>query len=103
MAGMLEPRYDAGMSQALLTVEDVFDVNGRGLIVVPGPLQDEYTGPRQFPVTLRTPEGIERSATLTFEHMFQSPPPKEHRWVCLLRGVTKADVPFGTEVRATEQ
>jgi hypothetical protein len=90
------------MSQAFLTVEDVFDVTGRGLIVVPGPLQDEYTGPRQFPVTLRTPEGIERSAILTLEHMFQLPPPKEHRWVCLLHGVTKADLPVGTEVWSTE-
>lgn len=90
------------MSEVFLTVEDVFDITGRGLIVVPGPLQDEYDGPRQFPVTLRTPEGTELSATLTLEHMFQSPPPKEHRWVCFLRGVTKTDIPIGTEVWATE-
>ena len=69
---------------------------------MPGPLQNEYTGPRQFPVKLRTPAGIESSAVLTLEHMFQSPPPKERRWVCLLRGVTKADIPIGTEVRAVE-
>ncbi|MDK2767274.1 MAG: hypothetical protein KYX69_06090 [Sphingomonas sp.] len=90
------------MSKAFLVVEDVFDVTGRGLIVVPGPLQDEYAGPREFPVTLRTPEGIEHPATLTLEHMFQSPPPKEHRWVCLLRDVTKAGIPIGTEIWASE-
>jgi hypothetical protein len=90
------------MSEAFLIVEHVLAVTGRGLIVVPGFLQNEYTGPRQFPVTLRTPEGIERSATLTLEHMFQSPPPKEDRWVCFLSGVTKADIPIGTEVRAIE-
>ena len=86
------------MAKKLLTVEDVFDISGRGLIIVPGPLQSEYDGPRQFEVNLKLPGGTERSATLTLEHMFQSPPPKEHRWVCVLRGLTKCDAPIGTEV-----
>ena len=86
------------MAKMLLTVEDAFEISGPRLIVVPGPLQAEYEGPRQFAVTLKSPNGTERSATLTLEHMFQSPPPKEYRWVCLLRGLTKADVPLGTEV-----
>lgn len=66
--------------------------------MVPGPLQAEYNGPRQFAVTLKSPGSGEQSATLTLEHVFQSPPPKEHRWVCLLRGATKTDTPPGTEV-----
>ncbi len=41
---------------------------------------------------------MERPASLTLEHMLQSPTPKEHRWVCMLNGLTKADVPIGTQV-----
>jgi hypothetical protein len=84
--------------EIFLTVEDVFDIKQRGLIVVPGPLQAEYDGPREFPVLLKIPGGSDHHASLTLEHMFQSPPPKEYRWVCMLRGVTKADVPIGTQV-----
>jgi hypothetical protein len=86
------------MAKMLLTVEDAFEVSGRRLILVPGPLEAEYEGPRQFPVILKPPSGVQRSATLTLEHLFQSPPPKEYRWACLLRGVTKADAPPGTQV-----
>lgn len=90
------------MTELFLTVEDAFDITGRGLIIVPGPLQTEYDGPRQFPVTLRAPGKIDRNAELTLEHMFQSPPPKEYRWACLLRGVAKADVPIGTQIWTVE-
>lgn len=86
------------MSKAFLTVEDTFEITHQGVIIVPGPLQAEYDGPLQLPVLLKTPSGDERPATLTLEHMFQSPPPKEYRWICLLRGLNKTDVPVGTEV-----
>lgn len=88
------------MAKILLVVEDAFDIAGLGgLIVVPGPLQADYDGPRgEFAVTLKTPGGTKKSAILALEHMFQSPPPKEYRWACLLRGLTKADVPLGTEI-----
>jgi len=89
------------MADIFLTVEDVFEITGRGLIIVPGPFQAEYDGPRQFSVLLKVPGESERLAILTLEHMFQSPPPKEYRWVCLLRGVARADVPIGTEVWTT--
>lgn len=86
------------MKKLLLTVENAFEISGRGVIIAPGPLQAEYDGPRQLEVTLISPNGAEQSAILTLEHVFQSPPPKEHRWVCLLRGLTKAEVPLGAEV-----
>jgi hypothetical protein len=82
----------------LLTVEESFDITNRGLLVVPGPLETEYNGPRQFDVRLKLPSGDEKTASLTLEHIFQSPPPKEIRWACVLKGVSKSDVPIGTEV-----
>src|SRR5262245_49119406 len=32
-----------------LTVEDVFDIPSRGLVIVPGPLENSYVGPRESP------------------------------------------------------
>lgn len=87
------------MAEIFLTVEDAFEIT-RGLIVVPGPLEAAYRGPRQFRVLLKMPDGSEQLAELTLEHVFQSPPleEQEHRWVGMLRGMTKAAVPIGTQV-----
>jgi hypothetical protein len=88
------------MTTRILTVEDVFDIKGRGLVVVPGPLVDAYAGPRQIQVRLILPNGAERTASMRLDYVFQTPPPKEYRLACILRGVAKADVPIGTEVWA---
>jgi hypothetical protein len=90
------------MEAPFLTVEDTFDITDRGLIVVPGPLETECEGPARFPVLLERPDGKRLKAELTLEHLFQSPPPKEVRWVCLLSGMSKADVPVGTAIYRTE-
>jgi hypothetical protein len=87
------------MSQSkLLTVEDVFDIPGRGLIVVPGPLVDSFASPSEISVTLKRPDGqvIDATASITFH--FQTPPPKEHRFAVILKGPAKSDVPIGTEI-----
>jgi hypothetical protein len=86
------------MPTQILTVEDSFEITGRGVVVVPGPLEAEYSGPRGFAVRLVLPSGSEQEARLTLEHVFQTPPPTEHRYACLLRGLGKADVPVGTEI-----
>lgn len=88
------------LANRILTVEDVFDIKGRSLVVVPGPLVDAYVGPRQIPVRLMLPNGDERAASMRLDHVFQRPPPKEYRFECILLGVAKADVPIGTEVWA---
>jgi hypothetical protein len=31
-------------------------------------------------------------------HSFQTPPPKERRWACMFRELSKAEVPLGTEL-----
>jgi hypothetical protein len=88
------------MATLLLKVHDVFAITGRGLVIVPGPLEAEYSGPRKFTVRLKLPDGQEYDASMTLEFVFQTPPPKERRYACLLLGLSKADVPIGTEVWA---
>jgi len=86
------------MIARLLTVDDAFEITSRGIVVVPGPLEAEYAGSREFAVRLALPDGSEREALLTLEHVFQTPPPTERRYACLLKGLSKADVPIGTEI-----
>ena len=88
------------MAQRLLTVEDSFQTSSKdlGLIVVPGPLQDEYPGSSPIQVELRKPDGSTQRATLHVSWMFQTPPPKEYRWICHFRDLLKGDVPIGTEI-----
>jgi len=85
----------------LITVQDTFQITGRGLVVVPGPLREDVAGTENLPVELRKPSGERVLARLALTHTHQSPPaPPEiaRRWTSILRGVSKADVPCGTEV-----
>jgi hypothetical protein len=91
-------RKKIAMQSKLLTVEDVFDIPGRGLIVVPGPLPDSFGSPTEISVSLRRPDGQVLNATASITFQFQTPPPKEHRFAVILKGPTKSDVPIGTEI-----
>jgi hypothetical protein len=82
----------------LLTVEDVFDIPGRGLIVVPGPLAHSFAAPSEISVTLKRPDGRIINATASIRFYHQTPPPKEHRLAVILKGLAKSDVPLGTEI-----
>jgi len=82
----------------LLTVEDTFLVEGRGIIVAPKIPIESYGGQRSRVVTLRTPDGGERKASATLDVPFVSPPPLADYYLCLLAGLTEADVPIGTEI-----
>jgi len=87
--------------QRLTKIEDLFQVTGRGLIVVPGPLRSEVAGGADIPVELRRPDGSVLHARISLQHFFSSPPPPPHiaaQWGCVLSGVTKDEVPVGTEV-----
>src|SRR5262245_55545470 len=86
--GLLQSR----MATLILTVEDVFEITGRGLVVVPGPPENDYAGPREFVVRLVLPDGDEKVASIRLAHFFGSPPAKERRLARILSGVTKADV-----------
>ena len=87
------------MGDRVLTVDDLFDIPAfGGLVVVPGPLQKDWRGDLNHRVLLKRPDGSGIEADLAMQHVFQTPPPKELRWTCILRGVGKEDVPIGTEV-----
>lgn len=87
------------MAIHVLTVEDLFDIPSfGGLIVVPGPLQEDWQGPLEGSAEIRRPDGTTVGGSMRLQHVFQSPPPKELRWVCVLKGVEKGDVPIGAEV-----
>ena len=87
--------------RCLTKIEDTFLVTGRGLIVVPGPLRSEVAGGTDLPVQLRLPDGTVLAARASLQHVFLSPPPPPQiavQWGCILSGVTKEQVPIGTEV-----
>lgn len=96
--GSLGPAIEVSAMRKLLTVEDSFQISGRGLVVVPCPKIDEYAGPDAPQVELRLPDGEVATATLRIERSFFSPPPVEPRWTCVLPSASKADVPVGTEI-----
>jgi len=80
-----------------MTVDDVFDIQGRGLIVTPGPLID-FELPSEIVVILKRPGDHDIEATALISPQFQTPPPKEHRFAVILKGIAKLDVPIGTEI-----
>ena len=86
------------MATHLLTVEAVFDIARRGLVIVPGPVESSYVGPREVTVRLMLPNGDKKYASMRLERLFVSPPPKERRFASILQSMAKADVPIGTEV-----
>tara|TARA_R110001606_G_scaffold174176_1_gene320795 strand:+ start:5049 stop:5315 length:267 start_codon:yes stop_codon:yes gene_type:complete len=88
------------MASRILTVEDTFDITGRGLIVVPGPTLTAYDGPNEVPVEIKRPDGSTLVATLSFTRAFLTPAPKVPRWELIFRGLSKSDVPIGSEVWA---
>ncbi|UPT62534.1 MAG: hypothetical protein M0D54_19625 [Hyphomonadaceae bacterium JAD_PAG50586_4] len=91
-------RYCRFMTQCILTVEDTFEIGGRGLIVVPGPTLDAYDGPVEVPVKVKRPDGSTLRATLNFTRAFLTPAPKVPRWELLFRGLSQRDVPIGSEI-----
>ena len=81
----------------LLVVEERFESAGRGLLLMPGaPITDATRGGVRL--ELRRPDRTTAWVQAHVELTFSVPPAKE-RWATVrLEGVTKADVPVGTEV-----
>ena len=86
----------------LLTVEDAFDLQFLGVVMLLPPpsqsLADEFPFPGTWsmPVQLRHPDGSVTNATasLSWPHFN----PSGFKLMCALRDVEKADVPAGVEV-----
>jgi hypothetical protein len=82
----------------LLTVEDTYLIESRGLVVVPAPQVDEVRGPGDIPVELVKPDGSRLRATLTLMTEFLYPPPTVLRWGCVFKSLSKIDVPISAEL-----
>jgi translation elongation factor EF-Tu-like GTPase len=86
------------MARLLFTVEDTFMIEGRGLVPLPGIVPQ---GDEQFrvgdPISLKRPDGSEIEWTIGGLELL-SPPPPQHYVVVLLKGLSKDDVPIGTEI-----
>ncbi|MGO9112146.1 MAG: CPCC family cysteine-rich protein [Thermoguttaceae bacterium] len=86
------------MSRHLFTVEDVFLIEGRGIVPVPGivPQGDERFGIGD-PIRLKRPDGSEIAWQIGGLELLSPLPPNKD--VCvLLKGLSKGDVPIGTEI-----
>jgi hypothetical protein len=80
----------------LLTIEEIFTIERRGVIVLPKIPFEAYQGPRSRAVTLRSPDGLETTATATIDI------PRVHSgatyYLCLLEGLKKENIEIGTEI-----
>jgi hypothetical protein len=80
----------------LLTVEDAFFIEGRGVLVLP--MITDYSGPTSFSVVLRRPNGDETLAQANLDIPRFKTPRNPHPFACALAGLSKEDVPIGTEI-----
>jgi hypothetical protein len=80
----------------LLTVEDTFLIEGRGVVVLP--MITDYSGPMSFSVVLRKPGGEETTAKAQLDIPRLNPPREPYPFLCSFVGMTKQDVPIGTEI-----
>jgi hypothetical protein len=87
----------------LLTVEDTFLIESRGLVVVPAPPIDEVRGPGDIQVELMKPDGSRLPAMLTLATEFLYPPPAVLQWCSMFKSLSRADVPVGTEIWCDEE
>ena len=80
----------------LLTVEDTFLIEGRGVLVLP--MIADYSGPTSFPVVLRQPGGAEILAHAQLDIPRDTAAREPYPFACCLAGISKQDVPIGTEI-----
>jgi hypothetical protein len=91
----------------LLTVEDMFEIRERGVILAPDIPVSECSGPRFQTVMLKRPDG----STLTMQSGCNIPfinplrpdgQPHSVGYVCMLNGIEKPEIPVGTEIWSIE-
>ena len=80
----------------LLTVVDAFLIEGRGVLVMP--TITDYSGPTSFSVVLRKPNGEESSAQAHLDISRFNSAREPYPFACSLAGLSKQDVPIGTEI-----
>lgn len=88
------------MKTLICRVEDVFQITGRGCVIVPGfPADADLRGRVGGTLLLKRPDGSEITTTIRGFEFSGNPTLLERTgYAILLADVTKADVPIGTEV-----
>ena len=97
----MSTEHDTSNGILLSAVADVFAIEGRGCVVVPGLPYPSPTIPvlrRGAPITLRRPDGSELQTTIRDLEMISRRPPVPFTPVLLPSPITKSDVPIGTEL-----
>jgi len=91
----------------LITVEDTFQITGRGLVIIPGPPFNTFgTNGRSHScsVVIKRPDGSPLVAQAHFYTAFFEPMEARLRYLergnyeCLLPDLAKSDVPVGSEI-----
>ena len=80
----------------LLTVEDTFLIESRGVVVLP--MLIDYSGPTSFSVILRKPGGEECSARAHLDIPRINPPREPYPFICSFAEISKQDVLIDTEI-----
>jgi hypothetical protein len=62
------------------------------------PMVTNYSGPTSFSVVLRKPNGEETEAQVHLDIPRLNPPRKAYPFVCSFTGMSKQEIPIGTEV-----
>ncbi len=81
----------------LMVVEEHVEIAGRGLVLAPG-VPVTVASRRPVRLELRRPDGTTAWVDARIEISLSMPPAKEPWATVRLEGVTKADVPIGTEL-----
>jgi hypothetical protein len=82
----------------LCTIEDTFQVSGRGLIVAPLFPVSEYHFEANQRVRVVSPSGKSLECKAFFQVPHQSPPAKVLSYCCALQEVAKENVPIGSQL-----
>jgi hypothetical protein len=85
----------------LLTVEDAFFIEGRGVLVMP--MITDYIGPTSFSVVLRKPNGEESLARARLDIPRLNPAREPYPFACCLTNLEKQEVPVGKEIWITHE
>jgi len=75
---------------------DTILIEGRGVLVMP--MITDYSGPMSFSATLRKPDGEEALAQAHLDIPRFNSPRELYPYACWLAGMSKNDVPIGTEI-----
>jgi hypothetical protein len=80
----------------LLTVEETFLIEGRGVVALP-PISD-FNGLMSFSVVLQKPSGEAITVQAELDSIRLNPPRPDHPFAICFKGLSKQDVPIGTEI-----